>query len=672
MSTHRTKRPTDTTDPGSLGIVAQWTMGLALGICALMIVGLLALILVQGVSSFWPGRIDQVTLASGEEVLGIPVRHRREPSGDTSTLYRVGNRDLGQAPFRWVADTDVEAVTQPSDAVLLERREWGIFIGRLNGSGADDAEADWDRFEEALEAGRARRAEIEALRAGEISQTNRMLSGVRQRLAEADLKLSESGTRGLPGWAWAVSLAVSIGGPFVAAWCARRSARAAAIVAGIVLLAGLAAWLERPVPGLEAQQARHAETTQHLSAEQASLEEAFVRLNAELATLEARDETFPVSVMSIDGRIAPRSQSDLSSPMLASQVVRAFRPNELSFAGRLGVFGSRWVEYLTTDPREANTEGGVLPVIVGTVTVTLLLTVAVVPLGVLAALYIREYATQGLLVSVLRVAINNLAGVPSIVYGIFGLGFFCYAVGGFIDGGAGDGGTLSRAAWWVLGVLAVSGGVSAVAFRVAGRWAFALWSVIGILAAALVVASPYFDGLFRVKLLDGQPTFGSSGLLWASLTLALLTLPVVIVATEEAIAAVPQSLREASYGCGASKWQTVSRVVLPGAMPGVMTGTILAMARGAGEVAPLMVVGAVKLAPELPLEPRFPFVFADRSFMHLGFHIYDLGFQSPDSEAARGMVWTTTLLLIVLVVTMNLGAVILRGRLRRRLVGGQF
>jgi phosphate transport system permease protein len=157
--------------------------------------------------------------------------------------------------------------------------------------------------------------------------------------------------------------------------------------------------------------------------------------------------------------------------------------------------------------------------------------------------------------------------------------------------------------------------------------------------------------------------------MWASLTLALLTLPVVIVATEEALAAVPNSMREGSYACGASKWQTIRRIVLPRAMPGITTGMILAMARGAGEVAPLMLVGAVKLAPELPLDGSFPFVHPERSFMHLGFHIYDLGFQSQNSEAAKPMVFTTTLLLITIVVVLNLAAIAVRARLHRRFKG---
>jgi phosphate transport system permease protein len=242
---------------------------------------------------------------------------------------------------------------------------------------------------------------------------------------------------------------------------------------------------------------------------------------------------------------------------------------------------------------------------------TILMALAVAPFGVMAALYLREYAKQGPLVSVVRICVNNLAGVPSIVYGVFGLGFFAYIIGARID------------------------------------------------------------DLFFPELLP-NPTYGTGGLLWASLTLALLTAPVVIVATEEALAAVPQSMREGSLACGASKWQTVKYIVLPRAMPGIMTGLILAMARGAGEVAPLMLVGVVKLAPELPIDQFFPFVHLERAFMHLGFHIYDVGFQSRNSEAARPMVFATTLLLITLVAFMNAVAIAVRNRLRKKFASGHF
>ena len=292
-------------------------------------------------------------------------------------------------------------------------------------------------------------------------------------------------------------------------------------------------------------------------------------------------------------------------------IVRAYPANRLGRGEKLALFGSRWKEFLTAEPREANSEGGVFPAIFGTVAMTLIMSIAVVPFGVLAALYLREYAKDGPLTSAVRIAVNNLAGVPSIVFGVFGLGFFCYVVGANID-----------------------------------------------------------QLLFAAEL--PNPTYGKGGLLWASLTLALLTLPVVIVATEEAVSAVPNSMREGSYACGASKWQTIQRIVLPRALPGIITGMILAIARGAGEVAPLMLVGAVKLAPELPVDGLFPYMHPERSFMHLGFHIYDVGFQSQNSEAAKPMVYTTTLLLIGIIATLNLATIWLRNRLRRKFAGGQF
>ncbi|MCC6913315.1 MAG: phosphate ABC transporter permease PstA [Rhodospirillaceae bacterium] len=294
-----------------------------------------------------------------------------------------------------------------------------------------------------------------------------------------------------------------------------------------------------------------------------------------------------------------------------AHLVRFYPANDLSFGGKIAVYFSRWAEFLGDEPREANTEGGVLPAIFGTAAMTLLMVIAVAPFGVMTALYLREYAKQGRLVSIVRISVNNLAGVPSIVYGVFGLGFFAYTLGGSID------------------------------------------------------------ALFYPERLP-NPTFGTGGLLWSALTLALLTVPVVIVATEEALAAVPRSMREGSLACGASKWQTIRNIVLPRAMPGIMTGIILAMARGAGEVAPLMLVGVVKLAPELPVDGLFPFVHLERSFMHLGFHIYDVGFQSRNAEAGKPMVFVTTMLLISLIFVMNVVAIVIRNRLRRKFAGSQF
>ncbi len=337
-------------------------------------------------------------------------------------------------------------------------------------------------------------------------------------------------------------------------------------------------------------------------AEQVELEREFERLRSQIVELDHSNDKYQLLVQTAQGE---------EKSLALADIVRAYPANQLGGFGRLGVYLARWTEFLVDEPREANTEGGVLPAIWGTVAMTLLMSCAVVPCGVLAALYLREYAKAGLLVSIVRIAINNLAGVPSIVFGVFGLGFFCYILGASVD------------------------------------------------------------QLFYAAKLP-SPTFGTGGLFWAALTLSLLTLPVVIVATEEALAAVPRSMREGSLACGASKWQTIRRIVLPRAMPGIMTGMILAMARGAGEVAPLMLVGAVKLAPELPVDGVFPYVHLERSFMHLGFHIYDLGFQSQNSEAAKPMVFTTTLLLIGLITLLNVFAIWLRGRLRRKFVSSAF
>lgn len=321
-----------------------------------------------------------------------------------------------------------------------------------------------------------------------------------------------------------------------------------------------------------------------------------------LTARESRLAQYELGLRTVDGR---------ESTLPIADVVRAFRPNRLSLPQKVGVYASRVAEFVSGAPREANTKGGVFPAIFGTVLMVFLMTLVAIPLGVTAALYLREYAKQGALVRAVRIAVNNLAGVPSIVFGIFGLGFFVYFVGGAID-----------------------------------RTFFA-------------------DQL-------PSPTFGTGGILWSAMTLALLTLPVVIVATEEGLAAVPRATREGSLALGATKWETIWRVVLPAASPGILTGVILAMARAAGEVAPLMLTGAVKIAAEMPVSSEFPFLHAERKFMHLGFHIYDVGFQSPNVEAAKPMVYMTTFLLVVIVVLLNVLAMWIRQRLRARLRSSAF
>lgn len=306
------------------------------------------------------------------------------------------------------------------------------------------------------------------------------------------------------------------------------------------------------------------------------------------------------------------------------------------------------------------------------------------PFGVLAAIYLREYAAQGLFTQAVRIAVNNLAGVPSIVYGVFGLGFFIYGMGSWIDSGAED--PMAVAVWivWLVVALAILAFVILLAQEHIWRtvsWmpdkprqqAVSFLSIIFIIIlGCLIYYSPFFHGFFADRAMLNEPTFGSGGVLWASLTLALMTVPVVVVATEEALAAVPRGVREASLACGASKWQTIQRIVMPASASGILTGLILAMARGAGEVAPLMLVGVINAVDELPIDGTYPFFHFERKFEHMGFHIYHLGFQSPDSEAAKPMVFATTFLLILLVVVLNLGAILIRDHLRKKYATGTF
>ena len=331
----------------------------------------------------------------------------------------------------------------------------------------------------------------------------------------------------------------------------------------------------------------------------ADLEAEYVLAEAELRHLQAQLGRDSLRLVTVDG---------IEMAVGLAEVMRAWRPNAMSTWQRLEHYlGSIWL-FLSEPPREANTEGGIFPAIFGTAMMVLLMSVLVTPFGVIAAVYLREYAHQGAFVRLIRIAVNNLAGVPSIVYGVFGLGFFVYFLGGSLD------------------------------------------------------------ALFYPEALP-SPTFGTPGLLWASLTLALLTVPVVIVSTEEGLTRIPRSLREGSLALGATKAETLFKVVLPVASPSILTGVILAVARAAGEVAPLMLVGVVKLAPALPVDGNFPYLHLERKFMHLGFHIYDVGFQSPNVEAARPLVYATALLLVLLIIVLNLSAIMLRSRLENRYRG---
>ncbi len=671
-----------------------WLTGMALTASIVMIVALLAAVLLNGFATFWPRDIHEVRLSDGRMFLGVPTREEsydpgvdrlaelRERGADlppgsldeeelpVRRLYRVGNKEVRGQPFEWVDLLSIESVSFPEDAVLLERTQWGVWLGV--------PEAVLLKEEKIVPPG------------APLEGTTETPYGER-RFEREIIEETDAGVR--------VVERVWVAESTEETWEALPAMHADAAARRAELLR-----LNKHEVGyinLRLERARLAVRTAEINHDRGRIDDAaLARARAEfesrsaelqaeydelLGTIRAKaaiDDRYRIIVRDPGtGAIAPRAQTEPDEPLLISQIVRYVRANSLGAGGRVGVYLDRWWEFLATDPREANTEGGVFPVIFGTVMMTILLSIVVVPLGVIAALYLREYAKQGVVISAVRIAINNLAGVPSIVYGVFGLGFFCYTLGAWVDNGPTNPWPMGL---WILGgfgTIAIMVGAAFVSHigrpkpgrpvgsrdRILGWAAGGLWIAAVALVIALVTYAPFFGGFFPAR-----TTFGTKGILWSALTLALLTLPVVVVATEEAITSVPGSLRQGSYGCGASKWQTVRRIILPGALPGVMTGMILAIARGAGEVAPLMLVGAVKLAPELPFETHFPYLHLERSFMHLGFHIYDVGFQSPDSEAARPVVWTTTFLLIVVVVALNLAAIGLRARLRKRAAGGAF
>jgi phosphate transport system permease protein len=529
-----------------------WLTGGALGLAALLIVGLLFIVVTNGVTFFWPFQVATADRAEGGPVLGVisnRQEERRDVDGDVvraaSTQFKVGNREIYGFDFLWVRDTELSNFRVQPEVVALERQEYGDFYGFLRAIERDGQliagpEQAWEALAQHHPDARRLAGKAREIQREEIGEVNAAIQRVNLQLKAA-----------------------------------RRKAGGDVID-----------------PALQSS----------IDAELARLQHEYEQLRTEAERLTAEAERYAAVMATVDGQ-------EKRVPLAA--IVRAFRPNQMTWGEKALHYASRAAEFVYGEPRESNTEGGVWPAIFGTVMMTLIMSVIVTPLGVIAAFYLREYARQGTVVRLVRIAINNLAGVPSIVFGVFGLGFFVYFIGGGID------------------------------------------------------------RVFFPELLP-TPTFGTGGILWASLTLALLTVPVVIVATEESIAAVPRGVREGSLALGASKFQTLINVVLPASVPGILTGVILAMARGAGEVAPLMITGVVKLAPELPVDAQFPFFHLDRKFMHLGFHIYDVGFQSPNIEAAKPMVFTTTLLLIVIVVLLNIFAIRLRDRIRKKYQTGAF
>lgn len=600
------------------GEIKVWLTAAGLTVGLLMISSLLVLIAINGLTVFWPARITEYSLkdpaGQTSTIAGslVKTQQRKAQDGTPVTEHQIytGNKDAYNLAFRFINAAHIVSQQEPEGIMVAERLENGDAIFTP--------------------------VELQLADGGKVSASDAAFSSTFERLvAEGNARRAEL-------------LQIEkhdIG---------RVNAR----------IRALELELRQASPGetgpLKGELAEENKTYQTLSEEREKLRAA-----------QTRD------------KLVYKLSSGETRTQLVPEILSYHMPNQLGFWGKLKVFFSSLYGFLTDEPRDANTDGGIFPAIFGTFVMTLLMAVMVTPFGIIAAIYLREYAHQGLLVRVVRICVNNLAGVPSIVFGVFGVGFFVYGVGGFIDGGVRY--PMAPPWWFAAGLGTIACVAAAVWLSTHNQSAVptqqkrqkffrkvegALWIGSVVLLILVVARCPYFHGFFSASL--PLPTFGTGGILWASLTLALMTLPVVIVATEEALSAVPRGVREAALACGASKWQMIQRIVLPSALPGVMTGIILAMARGAGEVAPLMITGVVKLAPSLPLDTEWPFIHAERKFMHLGFHIFDLGFQSPDSEGAKPMVFATTLLLILLVVALNVAAIRIRAQLRKRYQASAF
>jgi phosphate transport system permease protein len=518
----------------------------------LMLAGMIGLIVVKGLGHFWPQELIQITTASGDTFLAEVSEHETAPAAEDGkeilrTKYEIGSRDVYALEFRWIDDSAIVTKTRPDSAVAFERTANGdmfAYLASLHDETGEIAIAPHERF-----------ARLVVMSKG-AARTAGEIRSLEEQIAQRYRPLNEAGQ-----------------------------------------LLGAARLPQR----LEtAEGVRRADQLKaRADSIRAALQPKVEALHERIEALRAVDRQRFAAVRLADG--TERS-------VALSEIVRAWQPNRMSFGQKAGHYAMGLWSFVSDPPREANTGGGILPAIYGTVLMVLLMTIAVVPLGVVSALYLHEYARDTWFLRAVRLAVNNLAGVPSIVFGVFGLGFFIYFVGAGID----------RAFF-----------------------------------------SEYLP----------SPTFGTGGILWASLTLSLLTVPVVIVATEEGLAAVPRAYREGSLALGATKFQTIRKIVIPYAMPGILTGVILAVSRGAGEVAPLMVTGVVPLVSDYPITSEFPFLYLNRKFMHLGFHVYDVGFQSPNVEAVKPLVYSTTFVLIVLVVLLNATAIILRNRLRGRFKG---
>lgn len=540
-----------------------WLNAGAVAISIIMVVGLLLLIAVRGLGHFWPADVMQATYTQGTQsarIIGeevesevVPAEQLRDAGisipEDVEKLRRdlmkIGNRDVGGTDFTWVLDQNLTHRKYPEMLFTAERHEWGNFYGYLRAlKEGDTLVGEYTGYEKTPEYMILwDRFEASISRALDIHDDIYQIE--KQEIGAINYELER---------------------------------------------------LRLKERSLKLKEVKDPEPYAAIAARRQELDEEYKGLQQKLIDLYTQ--------INRDKIVAEVANGQMVNIDVA-KIVRAFRPNDMSLGEKISHYASKVWEFVSDEPREANTEGGIFPAIFGTVMMVLIMSVLVTPFGVIAAVYLREYAKQGFITRLIRIAVNNLAGVPSIVYGVFGLGFFVYFLGGNID------------------------------------------------------------ALFYPEALP-SPTFGTGGLMWASITLALLTVPVVIVATEEGLARIPRAVREGSLALGATKAETLWKVVLPMASPAMMTGVILAIARAAGEVAPLMLVGVVKLAPSLPLDGNYPFLHLDQKFMHLGFHIYDVGFQSPNVEAARPLVYATAFLLVAVIALLNISAVQIRNHLREK------
>ena len=531
-----------------------WLNASAVSISIIVVLGLLLVIAVKGLSHFWPAEIIQAELVKGEQrttLIGeitdkadVPVQRLRDSGLEIETDKEVISRSLIKVGNRDLLGSDFRWVVFPENTRIHYPKELTIIERR-----------EWGNFYGYVKS---------ISKNGEVISTNGSTFEKLLELVDESNQLHEQ-IRDIEKH--------EIGDINYQLEHLRLKKR------------------KLELDGITTKSA-----FDEIKQQEQALHELYAELKKSLLKLYNKSTTYAVTAEIMNGR-------SISIPL--AKIVRAYQPNKLGYFEKISIYFSRLGEFIFDEPREANTEGGIFPAIFGTVLMVILMAILVTPCGVITAIYLREYAKQGFLTRVIRIAVNNLAGVPSIVYGIFGLGFFIYFIGSEID------------------------------------------------------------QIFYPEALPA-PTFGTPGLLWSSLTLAILTVPVVIVATEEGLSRIPKSLREGSLALGATKAETLWRIIIPMATPAMMTGMILAIARAAGEVAPLMLVGVVKLAPSLPLDSSLPFLHLERKFMHLGFHIYDVGFQSPNVEAARPLVYATSFLLVLVIVVLNLSAIWIRNHLREK------